>query len=61
MVNQDHIESLGFGSYDSFLISISLGLFFMVISEIFKIAASLKRRKRINSLVLLVIINITKL
>jgi hypothetical protein len=42
MVNQDHIElSLGFGSYDSFLISISLG-FFMVISEIFKIAASLK-------------------
>jgi EamA domain-containing membrane protein RarD len=49
MVNQDHIElSLGFGSYDSFLISISLGLFFMVISEIFKIAASLKEENELT-------------
>jgi hypothetical protein len=47
MVNQDHIElSLGFGSYDSFLISISLG--FMVISEIFKIAASLKEENELT-------------
>ena len=34
--------SLDFGGYDSFLISISLGLFFMVISEIFKIAKNMK-------------------
>ena len=34
--------SVDFGGYDSFLISISLGLFFMVISEIFKIAKNMK-------------------
>jgi hypothetical protein len=49
MVNHDHIElSLSFGSYDSFLISISLGLFFMVISEIFKIAASMKEENELT-------------
>ncbi|WP_338408184.1 DUF2975 domain-containing protein [uncultured Flavobacterium sp.] len=35
--------TLDLGSYDSFLISISLGLFFMVISTIFKIATNLKK------------------
>lgn len=34
--------SIEFGSYDSFLISISLGMFFMVISEVFKIAKNIK-------------------
>ena len=49
MVKHDHIElSLSFGSYDSFLISISLGLFFMVISEIFKIAASMKEENELT-------------
>jgi hypothetical protein len=33
---------LAFGSYDSFIISISLGLFFMVISEVFMIAIKMK-------------------
>jgi len=42
-VERSHLGiSLDFGSYDSFLISISLGLFFMVISEIFKIAKNMK-------------------
>jgi hypothetical protein len=42
-VERNHLGlSLDFGSYDSFLISISLGLFFMVISEIFKIAKNMK-------------------
>jgi hypothetical protein len=34
--------SFDFGSYDSLLISVSLGLFFMVISEVFKIANTIK-------------------
>lgn len=34
--------SLDFGGYDSFLISVSLGLFFMVLSSIYKILLSLK-------------------
>lgn len=42
-VERNHLGfSLDFGGYDSFLISISLGLFFMVISEIFKIAKNMK-------------------
>ena len=42
-IERNHLGlSLDFGSYDSFLISISLGLFFMVISEIFKIAKNMK-------------------
>ncbi len=42
-VERNHLGlTLDFGSYDSFLISISLGLFFMVISEIFKIAKNMK-------------------
>ena len=40
--------SLGFGSYDSFLISISLGLFFMVISEVFKIAKNMKEENELT-------------
>lgn len=42
-VERNHLGlSLDFGGYDSFLISISLGLLFMVISEIFKIAKNIK-------------------
>jgi hypothetical protein len=42
-INRDSVGfSIEFGSYDSFLISISLGLFFMVISEVFKIAKNIK-------------------
>jgi hypothetical protein len=42
-VEKNHLGlSLDFGSYDSLLISVSLGLFFMVISEIFKIAKNIK-------------------
>lgn len=43
MIERNHLGlSLDFGSYDSFLISVSLGLFFMVISEVFKIAKNMK-------------------
>ena len=43
LIERNHLGiSLDFGSYDSFLISVSIGLFFMVISEIFKIAKSFK-------------------
>jgi uncharacterized integral membrane protein len=49
IINQHYITlSLGFGSYDSFLISISLGLFFMVISEIFKIAKNMKEENELT-------------
>ncbi|MBY0487852.1 MAG: DUF2975 domain-containing protein [Flavobacteriaceae bacterium] len=42
-VERNHLGlTLDFGGYDSFLISVSLGLFFMVISEIFKIAKNMK-------------------
>lgn len=42
-IEKNHLGiSIDFGSYDSFLISISLGLFFMVISEVFKIAKAMK-------------------
>lgn len=43
MIERNHLGlSIDFGSYDSFLISLSIGLFFMVISEIFKIAKNMK-------------------
>ena len=43
IIERNHLSlSLDFGSYDSFLISISLGLFFMVISQVFKIAKNMK-------------------
>ncbi|SEA14984.1 Protein of unknown function [Flavobacterium gillisiae] len=49
LLKQEHISlSLDFGSYDSFLISISLGLFFMVISEIFKIAKNMKEENELT-------------
>lgn len=49
MVNRGQFSlSFDFGSYDSFLISISLGLFFMVISEIFKIAKNLKEENELT-------------
>ena len=42
-VERNHLGvSLDFGGFDSFLISISLGLFFMIISEVFKIAKNIK-------------------
>ena len=48
-VVKDHVGlSLDLGSYDSFLISISLGLFFMVISVIFKIATKMKEENEIT-------------
>ena len=40
--------SLDFASYDSVLISISLGLFFMVISEIFKISKTMKEESELT-------------
>lgn len=43
LVTESKIDfSLNFSSNNSFLISISIGLFFMVISEIFKIAKNMK-------------------
>ena len=43
MIEKNHLGlSIDFGSYDSFLISLSIGLFFMVISEVFKIAMTIK-------------------
>jgi hypothetical protein len=40
--------TLDLGSYDSFLISISLGLFFMVISVVFKIATKMKEENELT-------------
>lgn len=37
-----HGITLDFGSYDSFLVSVSLGIFFMVMSEVFRIAKTMK-------------------
>ena len=49
MIERNHLGlSLDFGSYDSFLISISIGLFFMVISEIFKIATAMKAENELT-------------
>jgi len=48
-VENEHGDlSLDLGSYDSFLISISLGLFFMVISVIFKIATKMKEENELT-------------
>ncbi|WP_395043508.1 DUF2975 domain-containing protein [Flavobacterium sp.] len=48
-VERNHIGlSIDFGNYDSFLVSISLGLLFMVISEIFKIAKNLKEESELT-------------
>lgn len=49
VVEKNHISfSLDLGSYDSFLISVSLGLFFMVISVIFKIAKNIKEENELT-------------
>ena len=49
MIERNHLGlSLDFGSYDSFLISLSIGLFFMVISEIFKIATAMKAENELT-------------
>ncbi|GEC79616.1 DUF2975 domain-containing protein [Flavobacterium aquatile] len=48
MVERNNVGlSIDFGSYDSFLISVSIGLFFMVISEIFKIAMNIKEESEL--------------
>ena len=48
MIERNHLGlSIDFGSYDSFLISVSIGLFFMVISEIFKIAMNIKEESEL--------------
>ena len=38
----------GVGGFDSFLLSIGLGLFFMVLSEVFKIAKNLKEENELT-------------
>ncbi len=49
MVKRNHMGlTLDFGSYDSFILSICLGLFFMVISEVFKIAKKLKEENELT-------------
>lgn len=49
VVEKNHVGfSLDLGSYDSFLISVSLGLFFMVISVVFKIAKSMKEENELT-------------
>lgn len=40
--------TIDLGSYDSFLISISLGLFFIVISAVFKIATRMKEENELT-------------
>ncbi|WP_309614462.1 DUF2975 domain-containing protein [Flavobacterium sp.] len=48
-VKRNHIGlSLDFGGYDSFILSICLGLFFMVISEVFKIAKNIKEENELT-------------
>ena len=47
-VERKHLGlTLDFGNYDSFLISVSIGLFFMVISEVFKIAMNIKEESEL--------------
>jgi len=49
MAERNHLSiSFDFGSYDSFLISVSIGLFFMVISEVFKIAKKMKEENELT-------------
>ena len=43
MIGRNNVGlEFGVGGFDSFLLSISLGLFFMVLAEVFKIAKNLK-------------------
>jgi len=47
--NDDRADlTLDIGGYDSFLISISLGLFFIVISAVFKIATRMKEENELT-------------
>jgi hypothetical protein len=49
IVVRNHTDlTIDIGGYDSFLISISLGLFFMVISVIFKIATRMKEENELT-------------
>ncbi|MEO0038560.1 MAG: hypothetical protein RIQ59_1771 [Bacteroidota bacterium] len=49
IVVRNHTDiNFDIGGYDSFLISISLGLFFMVISVIFKIATRMKEENELT-------------
>lgn len=46
---RDHLSlAIDFGSYDSFLISLIIGLFFTVISEIFKISNNMKTENELT-------------
>lgn len=48
-VKRNHLGlDLDFGGYDSFILSICLGLFFMVISEVFKIAKNMKEENELT-------------
>lgn len=48
-IERSHLSlAIDFGSYDSFPISISIGLFFMVISEVFKIATAMKAENELT-------------
>lgn len=48
-VNRNHVEmAMDFGGYDSFILSICLGLFFMVIAEVFKIAKNIKEENELT-------------
>jgi len=48
-VKRNHLGlSLDFGGYDSFILSICLGLFFMVIGEVFKIAKNMKEENELT-------------
>ncbi len=48
-IKRNHLGmNLDFGSYNSFILSICLGLFFMVISEVFKIAKNMKEENELT-------------
>ena len=48
-VKRNHADlSIDFGGYDSFILSLCLGLFFMVISEVFKIAKNIKEENELT-------------
>ena len=49
IIKRPHLKlTLDIGGYDSFLISISLGLLFMVVSVVFKIATTLKEENELT-------------
>lgn len=49
MIQRNHLGiEFGIGGFDSLLLSIGLGLFFMVLSEVFKIAKNLKEENELT-------------